>query len=75
MTTLRSRTWTGPRGVQLVHKDSRSVFRKILECYYDRTGIPMLLNTSLNIRGKPMVNDVGHAEDFEKRYGVKVFTS
>ena len=65
----------GSARVQLVHKDSHSVFRKILECYYDRTGIPMLLNTSLNIRGKPMVNDVRHAQDFEQKYGVKVFTS
>ena len=65
----------GSARVQLVHKDSQSVFRKILECYYDRTGIPMLLNTSLNIRGKPMVNDVGHAQEFENKYGVKVFTS
>ena len=65
----------GSARVQLVHKDSQSVFRKILECYYDRTGIPMLLNTSLNIRGKPMVNDEGHARDFEDKYGVKVFTT
>ena len=41
---------------------------------YAKTGIPMLLNTSLNIRGKPMVNDVGHAMDFQDKYGVKVFT-
>jgi carbamoyltransferase len=64
----------GSARVQLVDKDSQSVFRKILECYYDRTGIPMLLNTSLNIRGKPMVNDEQHAQDFETKYGVKVFT-
>ena len=64
----------GTGRVQLVHKDSHSVFRQILEIYYEKTGIPMLLNTSLNIRGKPMVNDVGHAMDFEDKYGVKVFT-
>lgn len=60
--------------VQLVHKESHSVFRQILEVYYERTGIPMLLNTSLNIRGKPMVDNEVDADNFEKRYGVKVFT-
>lgn len=64
----------GSARVQLVHKDANTVFRKILECYYDRTGIPMLLNTSLNIRGKPMVNDEQHAQEFQEKYGVKVFT-
>jgi carbamoyltransferase len=65
----------GSGRVQLVHKDSQSALRKILECYYDRTGVPMLLNTSLNIRGKPMVNNRDQATAFENMYNVKVFTS
>jgi len=65
----------GSGRVQLVHKDSQSALRQILECYYDRTGVPMLLNTSLNIRGKPMVNNREQASAFEDLYGVKVFTS
>jgi len=65
----------GSGRVQLVHKDSKSALRPILECYYDRTGVPMLLNTSLNIRGKPMVNDRIDATRFQDTYGVKVFTS
>jgi len=32
----------------------------------------MLLNTSLNIKGKPIVNDEKDAEDFAQYYGVKV---
>jgi predicted NodU family carbamoyl transferase len=32
----------------------------------------MLLNTSLNIRGKPMVNDLEDAKNFEQEYGIKV---
>jgi carbamoyltransferase len=36
------------------------------------TGCPMLLNTSLNIRGEPMVNDRADADRFEQLYGVKV---
>jgi len=33
----------------------------------------MLLNTSLNIKGKPMVNDEKDSKSFERLYGVKVF--
>jgi predicted NodU family carbamoyl transferase len=33
-----------------------------------------LLNTSLNIKGEPLVNNKQHAQDFEKKYNVKVFT-
>jgi predicted NodU family carbamoyl transferase len=34
----------------------------------------MLLNTSLNIRGEPMVNDRADADRFEQLYGVKVLS-
>ena len=64
----------GTARVQIVKKDSTSIFRKIIEEYYERTGVPMLLNTSLNIRGMPMVNDHSDANLFTQRYGVKVFT-
>ena len=37
------------------------------------TGVPMLLNTSLNVRGQPMVNFHRHANKFEEMYNVKVF--
>ena len=32
----------------------------------------MLLNTSLNIKGQPIVNDVNDANAFTYKYGVKV---
>tara|TARA_R110000868_G_scaffold140545_2_gene356285 strand:- start:1381 stop:2841 length:1461 start_codon:yes stop_codon:yes gene_type:complete len=63
----------GTARVQIVKKDCKSVFRKVIEEYYERTGVPMLLNTSLNIRGMPIVNNEKGAADFEKRYNVKVF--
>jgi len=64
----------GTARVQIVKKDCTSIFRKIIEEYYDRTGVPMLLNTSLNIRGMPMVDDHSDADKFESRYKVRVFT-
>jgi carbamoyltransferase len=52
----------------------RSGIRKLLEAWYAQTGCPMLLNTSLNVRSKPMVNDQKDAHEFEKLYGIKVCT-
>jgi carbamoyltransferase len=54
-----------------VPKDGSGI-RKLLEQWYKETGCPMLLNTSLNIRGEPMVNSRSDADRFEKLYGVKV---
>ena len=64
----------GTSRVQLVLKDSPSGIRKLLEAWYERTGCPMLLNTSLNIKGKPMVNDLTDAQEFAKMYRVKVYS-
>jgi carbamoyltransferase len=63
----------GTARVQLVKPDCESVLRQILEEYYKLTGVPMLLNTSLNIKGFPMVNTLEHAMKWEKNYKVKVF--
>jgi carbamoyltransferase len=63
----------GTSRVQTVPKDG-SVFRNLLEEWYDRTGCPMLLNTSLNIKGKPMVNTKEDAKEWERQYGVRVFS-
>lgn len=63
----------GTARVQLVTPDCESVLRQILEEYYKLTGVPMLLNTSLNIRNKPMVNTIEDAIEWEKKYKVKVF--
>ena len=57
--------------VQTVPKDNTGI-RQLLEHWYDTTGCPMLLNTSLNIRGEPMVNDIQDAKRFTDMYGVKV---
>ena len=57
--------------VQTVPRDGSGI-RQLLEAWYKATGCPMLLNTSLNIRGEPMVNDRADADRFEQLYGVKV---
>ncbi len=62
----------GTSRVQLVKPNCKSVIREILEEWYNKTGVPMLLNTSLNIKGMPMVNDEMDVKNFMKRYEVNV---
>jgi carbamoyltransferase len=63
----------GTSRVQTVPNDGSGI-RKLLEKWYEETGCPMLLNTSLNIRGEPMVNDRTDADRFEKLYTVTVIS-
>ena len=62
----------GSSRVQTVSRTDSPGFRKLLEAWYEKTGCPMLLNTSLNIRGEPMVNNRNDADRFEQKYKVKV---
>ena len=63
----------GTSRVQTVPKDGSGI-RELLEKWFLVTGCPMLLNTSLNIKGQPMVNDRADADKFEKLYKIKVFS-
>ncbi len=59
--------------VQTVSKEDNISYYNLIKRFYKETGCPMVLNTSLNIKGQPIVNDEQDAQDFEDRYGVKVF--
>ena len=61
----------GTSRIQTVPKNGSGI-RELLEKWYVLTDCPMLLNTSLNIRGEPMVNDRADADRFEREYNVKV---
>jgi carbamoyltransferase len=61
--------------VQTVNQLQHPDLYRLLSNFKEETGCPMLVNTSLNIKGKPIVNDEQDAIDFSKHYGVKVFTS
>ena len=63
----------GSARVQIVKKDCKSIIRPLLESWYDKTKCPMLLNTSLNIKGQPMVDNENDKQQFMKEYKVKVF--
>jgi carbamoyltransferase len=61
--------------VQTVNQLQHPDLYLLLSSFKAETGCPMLVNTSLNIKGKPIVNDEQDAIDFSKHYNVKVFTS
>ena len=63
----------GTSRVQVVHKDGSGI-RRLLERWFETTGCPMLLNTSLNIKGKPMINNLTDAQEFATMYNIKVMT-
>ena len=63
----------GTSRVQVVNKKLHTGLYELLRRWNSATGCPMLLNTSLNIKGKPMVNDKVDAKEFALKYGVSVY--
>lgn len=64
----------GTSRVQTVTWEQHPELWNLLHMWHKDTGCPILLNTSLNIKGMPMVNNRVHADAFEQTYGVKVFS-
>ena len=62
----------GTSRVQTVNKKQHLGLYTLLNEFYKETGCPMLLNTSLNIKGKPMVNTKEDARKFQEKYNVVV---
>jgi carbamoyltransferase len=62
----------GTSRVQTVTRDQHPGLYRVLNKFYLQTGIPMLLNTSLNIKGQPLLNDKDDIEVWEKMYGGKI---
>lgn len=60
--------------VQTLSKKDNPEFRKLLELWYEKTGCPMLLNTSLNIKGEPIINDQFQVNQWEQLHKIKIWT-
>lgn len=58
--------------VQTVSQNDHPELYKLLTEWYKITGCPILLNTSLNIKGEPLVNTREDAKRWAKKYGVKI---
>lgn len=59
----------GTSRVQTVNKNQHPGLYKVLENWYSITGVPVLLNTSLNIKGQPLLNDEKDIIDWQDTYG------
>jgi len=59
--------------IQTVSKDDNPGFYELLKRFYEKTSCPMLLNTSLNVRGEPLVNSLDDVKNFREKYDVKIF--
>ena len=47
--------------IQTVHKETNSKYYKLIKKFKERTGCPILVNTSFNIRGEPIVCTINDA--------------
>jgi carbamoyltransferase len=63
----------GTSRVQTVSKEDNPGYYKLIKEFYKETNCPMVLNTSLNIKGQPIVNDEKQVKEFTNKYGVRVF--
>jgi carbamoyltransferase len=47
--------------VQTLTKERNGAFYDVVKAFYERTGCPVVINTSFNIRGEPIVNTIEDA--------------
>jgi carbamoyltransferase len=63
----------GSSRVQTLRAEENPTFHALLSDFFSRTGCPILLNTSLNIKGEPLVDTWSDALRFSERNGVAVY--
>jgi carbamoyltransferase len=64
----------GTSRVQTVNKEQHPGLHMLLRKWYWDTGCPVLLNTSLNIKGQPLLNDEQDAIDWQAHYRYNIIT-
>lgn len=63
----------GTSRVQTVSNNDNPIFRNLLEAWYSKSGCPLLINTSLNIKGEPLVNTWNDALRWQKLNNIEIF--
>ena len=63
----------GTARVQTLTHEQNPSFYRLLDAFHRETGCPLLLNTSLNIKGQPLVNTWQDAEAFAALHRVALF--
>lgn len=64
----------GTSRVQTVNREQHPGLHMLLRKWYLDTGCPVLLNTSLNIKGQPLLNDKQDAIDWQAHYRYNILT-
>lgn len=64
----------GTSRIQTVNRQQHEGLWSLLRIWWEKTKCPMLLNTSLNVKGQPLVNSKKDALEFSAKYGIKVLT-
>jgi carbamoyltransferase len=62
----------GTSRVQTVTKEQHPGLYRAINKFYLQTGVPVLLNTSLNIKGQPLLNDEIDIIKWEKEYNFTI---
>lgn len=62
----------GTSRVQTVTREQHPGLYAVLKKFYEETGVPILLNTSLNIKGQPLLNDERDIINWENTYKVRI---
>lgn len=57
----------GTARMQTVREKDNPRFYRLIQAFYGLTGVPMLLNTSLNVDGEPILETEAHAREFWQR--------
>lgn len=64
----------GTSRVQTVNRKQHPGLYEVLSNWHAITGVPVLLNTSLNIKGQPLINDIKDVLDWKEHYGYNILT-
>ena len=48
---------------QIINEKTNKVYFNILKSFYEETGVPVLINTSFNLHGEPIINDIQKARE------------
>jgi len=62
----------GTGRLQTVHPETNPRYHRLLQMFAEATGVPVLLNTSFNLKGEPIVNAPGEAFSTFSRCGMDV---
>ncbi len=62
----------GTSRIQIVSKDDNLLYYNLIKCFYKKTNIPVIVNTSFNLKGEPIVNSPEDAYSTFIRSGIDV---